>query len=271
MRQPPTSGRLLNKTVAIRAFGILGPTEAVFEMCAFVLALVIAGWTVGGEFPTGPTLYAASGAAFLTVVVGQSANAFACRSTRRPAWQLGWRSNRFLAVAVLAGFAFAVSLVLVPAAADLLDQQWPPAGAWIIILAAAPGVILVDALWKRLNGHTPDGAVAGPIGRPAGRSVSRRPRRGRFHSPQQQRDDQSEKDQDTSTDEDRGSDAVAAREDAPDERSDRHSEVDEEPVAGPDAAEQFVRDQSLTQRQGEHVPHHDRAERDRGQQTGEDR
>jgi magnesium-transporting ATPase (P-type) len=151
MSQPPTSGRLLNKTVAVRAFGVLGPTEAVFEMCAFVLALVIAGWTVGSEFPTGPALYAASGAAFLTVVVGQSANAFACRSSRRPAWQLGWRSNRFLVLAVLAGFAFAVALVLIPAAADLLDQQWPPAGAWIVILAAAPGVILVDALWKRLT------------------------------------------------------------------------------------------------------------------------
>jgi magnesium-transporting ATPase (P-type) len=171
MSQPPTSGRLLNKTVAVRAFGFLGPTEAVFEMCAFVLALVIAGWTVGTEFPTGPALYAASGAAFLTVVVGQSANAFACRSSRRPAWQLSWRSNRFLALAVLAGFAFAVALVLVPAAADLLDQQWPPAGAWIVILASAPGVILVDALWKRLSwrnhgvepagGRAPDAAGRG--------------------------------------------------------------------------------------------------------------
>ncbi len=98
MTQPPSSGRLLNRTVATRAFGVLGPTEALFEMTAFVVAMIIAGWSLGATFPTGPALYAASGAAFLSVVVGQAANAFACRSTRRPAWELGWFSNRFLLI-----------------------------------------------------------------------------------------------------------------------------------------------------------------------------
>ena len=178
MNRPPTSGRLLSRTVAIRAFGILGPTEALFEMAAFVLAMVIAGWTLGGEFPTGPALAAASGAAFLTVVVAQSANTFACRSSQRPAWKLGWFSNRFLVLDVLVGFAFAVALVVVPAAADLLDQQWPPAGAWVVILAAAPAVIVVDAAWKRWTRVRPEpGAPAGaePAGsadQPASTQVS---------------------------------------------------------------------------------------------------
>jgi len=39
-------------------------------------------------------LAAASGAAFAAVVFGQVANAFACRSTVRPVWRLGWRTNR---------------------------------------------------------------------------------------------------------------------------------------------------------------------------------
>jgi magnesium-transporting ATPase (P-type) len=149
MTQPPSSGRLLNRTVATRAFGVLGPTEALFEMIAFIVALVIGGWRLGDEFPTGPVLYAASGAAFLSVVVGQAANAFACRSVRRPAWELGWFSNRFLLTAIAIGVGFALSLFIIPAAAELLEQQWPPAGAWIVVLASAPAVILVDAVWKR--------------------------------------------------------------------------------------------------------------------------
>ena len=156
MSQLPSSGRLLNRTVAIRAFGVLGPTEAVFEMTAFVVALMIAGWSIGGTFPTGPALYAASGAAFLTVVIAQTANAFACRSSRRPAWTLGWFSNRFLVASVIVELAFALAMLVVPAAADLLDQQWPPAAAWIVVLASAPAVIVVDAGWKRFIRHHRD-------------------------------------------------------------------------------------------------------------------
>ncbi len=156
MTQPPSSGRLLDRTVARRAFGLLGPTEAAFEMGAFMLALWLAGWRWGDSFPTGGPLYAASGAAFLTVVVAQSANAFACRSTRRPAWSLGWFTNRFLLASVVIELAFAVAVVGIPAAADLLDHQWPPAGAWSLILASAPAVLLVDAAWKRFHRSLPD-------------------------------------------------------------------------------------------------------------------
>jgi magnesium-transporting ATPase (P-type) len=149
MTQAPSSGRLLDRTVAIRSFGVLGPTEAVFEMAAFVVALWLAGWRIGDTFPTGAPLYAASGAAFLTVVVAQSANAFACRSARRPTWRVAWFANRFLLAAVLLELAFAVAVIAVPAAADLLDHSWPPAGAWVLVLLSAPAVLVVDALWKR--------------------------------------------------------------------------------------------------------------------------
>jgi magnesium-transporting ATPase (P-type) len=156
MSQPPSSGRLLDRTVATRAFGVIGPTEALFEMTAFVVALLISGWSLGATFPTGPALSAASGAAFLSVIVGQAANAFACRSTRRPAWALGWFSNRFLVIAVAVGVSFGMAMIAIPAAADLLGQQWPPAAAWIVILASAPAVVLVDWAWKRVRRqHSP--------------------------------------------------------------------------------------------------------------------
>ncbi len=155
MEQPPSSGRLLDRTVAQRAFGFLGPTEALFEMTAFVVALWVAGWRFGDGVPSDGPLNAASGAAFLTVVVAQSANAFACRSTRRPAWRLGWFGNRFLVISVLIELAFAIAVIAIPSAAGLLDHRWPPAAAWIPILLSAPAVLVVDAAWKRAQRPEP--------------------------------------------------------------------------------------------------------------------
>ena len=48
---PPVSGRLLNQTVARRAFGLLGPIEALMSMAAFLVSLAVAGWTPGRLVP----------------------------------------------------------------------------------------------------------------------------------------------------------------------------------------------------------------------------
>ena len=64
-----------------RVFGVLGPVEALVEMAAFVAVLWADGWRPGGPLPDDGTLLAASGAAFAAVVIGQAANAFACRDT----------------------------------------------------------------------------------------------------------------------------------------------------------------------------------------------
>jgi magnesium-transporting ATPase (P-type) len=178
MTQAPSSGRLLNHTVAVRAFGVLGPTEALFEMSAFVFALWLTGWWIGDPFPTGAPLYAASGAAFMTVVVAQSANAFACRSSSRPAWRLGWLTNRFLVVAVIIELVFAIAVVAIPAAARLLEHRWPPAATWTLVLLSAPGLLLVDAAWKRWTRvGTEHSAPAGVD--PARSTRTRRPVRSR--------------------------------------------------------------------------------------------
>jgi magnesium-transporting ATPase (P-type) len=147
--RPPVAGRLLDRTVAWRAFGVLGPTEALLSMTAFVVGLVAAGWQPGDVFPTGSELAAASGAAFLAVVIGQCANAFACRSGDRPVWRMRWNGNRYLVVAVTIELLLAAAFVGVPALADLLEHQAPPAASWIVVGAAAVAVIAVDAAWKR--------------------------------------------------------------------------------------------------------------------------
>jgi calcium-translocating P-type ATPase len=145
---PPVSGRLLNRTVAQRAFAIIGPTIALLTMVAFVVSLAAAGWRPGDDFPTGDALTAASGAAFMTVVLAQTANAFCCRSSTRTPRQLGWTTNRLLIPAVSIELAFSLTVLYVDPIAGELGHANPPLAGWAIALASAPLVLAVDWVYK---------------------------------------------------------------------------------------------------------------------------
>ena len=108
-------------------------------------------WRPGDAFPTGSVAAAASGAAFLAVVAGQSANAFACRSTTRSPAAMGWTTNRLLLPAVLIELAFAIAVIVIPPVADELGQAPPPLAGWAMALLAAAAVLAVDHIDKRLR------------------------------------------------------------------------------------------------------------------------
>ncbi|CAN5432874.1 cation-transporting P-type ATPase [soil metagenome] len=146
--RPPEQRHLIDRTLLVRVFGVLGPTEAVVEMSAFLVALAAAGWRPGDPFPTGHALLAASGAAFAAVIFGQVANAFACRSATRPAGRLGWRSNRLLVWAALVELLALAAFLLVPGIAHLLDHAAPPAAGLFVAALAAPTVLAVDRMHK---------------------------------------------------------------------------------------------------------------------------
>ncbi|HEU4915092.1 MAG TPA: cation-transporting P-type ATPase [Acidimicrobiia bacterium] len=148
--QPPSRGRLLDRKVAFRAFGLLGPVEAAAEMAAFFAVFLAAGWRPGESFPES-ALASASGAAFATVVLAQTANAFACRSTTRPAWRLPFLSNKLLIGAALIELAIAAAFLFVPAVAEVLGHVSPPGAGWVIALASIPLLLGADAMHKALR------------------------------------------------------------------------------------------------------------------------
>jgi magnesium-transporting ATPase (P-type) len=148
MNGPPDRDRLLNREVARRAFGVLGPTEALLTMTAFFVSFLAAGWRPGESFPGGHALFQASGAAFATVVVAQTANAWACRSTTRWPGAMGWLSNRILVWGAVVELAIAGTFLFVPALASLLDQAIPSAAGWAVAVSAAPVMLSVDAMYK---------------------------------------------------------------------------------------------------------------------------
>lgn len=149
-QEPPIRGRLLDRAVAFRAFGLLGPVEALAAMAAFFAVFLTGGWQPGQAFPES-TLAAASGAAFATVVLAQTANAFACRSTTRPAWGLSLRTNKLLVVGATVELAIAGAFLFVPPVAEVLGHESPPAIGWAIALASIPLVLIADAVHKALR------------------------------------------------------------------------------------------------------------------------
>jgi magnesium-transporting ATPase (P-type) len=150
LERPPVRGRLLDATVAARAFGALGPAEAFVAMVAFLATFVAGGWRPGDSFPEGTTLLTASGAAFTAIVLGQMANAFACRSTVRPAWAVPWRSNPLLFVAVVIELVTLVAFLYVAPLAHLLDHAAPTVVGFAVALLAIPAVLAADTVQKRV-------------------------------------------------------------------------------------------------------------------------
>ncbi|MGI9188359.1 MAG: HAD-IC family P-type ATPase, partial [Gaiellales bacterium] len=150
---PPDRGRLLDRTVAVRAFGILGPVEALISFAAFLATFVAAGWRPGDAFSEGWLLLAASGAAFAAVVLGQFANAFACRSAELRPGQLGWASNRLLVWAVLAAGILVIGTFAIEPIASALGQTRPTAAGFAVALLAPAAVLAADAAYKALRGH----------------------------------------------------------------------------------------------------------------------
>jgi magnesium-transporting ATPase (P-type) len=146
----PTKGRLLDRAVAFRAFGLLGPVEAAVEMAAFFAVFLAAGWRPGDTFPDG-AMAAASGAAFATVVLAQTVNAFACRSTTLPVWRIPLRTNRLLIGAAAIELVIAGLFLLAPSIANVLGHESPPTIGWIIALLSMPLLLSVDAIHKSMR------------------------------------------------------------------------------------------------------------------------
>jgi magnesium-transporting ATPase (P-type) len=150
MDGPPPRRGLVSAGVLLRAFGVLGPTEAIVEMLAFFSVLLTGGW-VFGRSPSGALLASASGAAFAAVVVGQAANAFACRSSRRTAFQIGFGGNAALAVAVAAELVLMGALIGISPLAAILGHSVPSPAAIPWLAIAGPAVLGIDALYKRVS------------------------------------------------------------------------------------------------------------------------
>ncbi|MEV6271507.1 cation-transporting P-type ATPase [Kribbella sp. NPDC051936] len=144
---PARHRRLVDRGLLTRAFGVLGMTEAVVAMSAFLLVLRGHGWTFGTE-PAAAALAVASGTAFAVIVMMQMANALACRSERSTIVEIGLTTNRPLLVALVVELGLLMVFLGVPPVADLLGGGWPSYQGWLFAAAGALVLLLVDSAAK---------------------------------------------------------------------------------------------------------------------------
>jgi calcium-translocating P-type ATPase len=147
MHGPARTGGLIDRRLLARVFGVLGPTQALAEMGAFLGVLLLGGWHLGAV-PGAGLLAAASGTAFAAVVLGQFANAFACRSESRWVGRIRWRTNPLLLGAVAFEAVMLLVFVGFPPLAGLLGGSFPPPEGWALAVLAIPAMILADAAHK---------------------------------------------------------------------------------------------------------------------------
>jgi magnesium-transporting ATPase (P-type) len=151
LARPPFGRHLIDRNLVVRALVVLGLTEAVVEIAAYLAALASFGWRPGMAFGPAATLLVASGAAFTAVVCGQVANAFACRSETVPALRLRWTSNPYLVAAVVCELTMLAAFLYVGPLAAMLGHAPPNAAGYAVALAAAPALLAVDLVQKRLR------------------------------------------------------------------------------------------------------------------------
>jgi calcium-translocating P-type ATPase len=154
--------KLAGRDVLTRAFAILGPVEAAFALAAFTTILVTSGWRWGAN-PSPSVLAAASGTAFTAIVLGQLANAVACRSEDRPFYRLPV-GNRLLLVAIAAELAALLVFLALPPLPTLLGGSFPSALGWALAALTVPAVLAADTMHKafrarRRHAQQPPSAV----------------------------------------------------------------------------------------------------------------
>jgi hypothetical protein len=87
----------------------------------------------------------------MTVVLAQTANAFACRSSTQWPGALGWTSNRLLLPAIAIGVTSSLAVILVGPIARELEHAVPLPIGWLVAVLSMGVVLTVDAVdkWRR--------------------------------------------------------------------------------------------------------------------------
>jgi sodium/potassium-transporting ATPase subunit alpha len=151
MEAPPRSRRepLMDARLFFRVFGFLGLMEGAIALGAFFWFLSSEGWD-GGAAPawSDPLYRQATTVTFAAIVVGQTANAFACRSDRVSLRRLGLGGNPVLLLGIGIELILLLVMVYAPAANSLLGTSPFPAWVWGPLILGALGLLLAEELRK---------------------------------------------------------------------------------------------------------------------------
>ena len=147
----PRHERLMDRRLFLRVFAFLGLIEAGIAMGAFFWFLRAQGWSWGAPLAWSDPLYRqATTVTFAAIVIGQVANALACRSERLSTFRLGLRSNPLLLWGIGIQLSLLALFVYTPLCNLLLGTKPLPFWVWGPLLLGAGGLLLAEEIRKRI-------------------------------------------------------------------------------------------------------------------------
>jgi magnesium-transporting ATPase (P-type) len=154
MERPPRprGERLLNLRVLLRAYGFLGPLEALACMLGY---LHVFGWKWGDELwrvkEANPLVYTKATTMSLTgIVMTQVGNGFACRTNRESVFRVGLASNRLYLWGIATELSLQTLIVYVPFLNRVFQTAPIGLGDWLFLLPFVPICLIADEIRKLL-------------------------------------------------------------------------------------------------------------------------
>jgi len=152
LRPPrPRDERLMNWSLALRAYIFLGLIEAAAAMAAFFFVLHNAGWKYGETLAVKDPVYLqATTACLSTIVVLQIVNVFLCRSATRSSFSTGLLGNPLIIFGVISEIAILLLINYTPWGNSLLGTGPIGEKVWAFIIPFGAGMFILEELRKWL-------------------------------------------------------------------------------------------------------------------------
>lgn len=158
MERPPRprDAHLVSKQMLLRSYGWLGPLQSLAVMAAFFFTFWSAGYWGEWSLPGSGELYrSATALALAAVVTTQVGNLFAHRTAQHSIAAVGWTSNPLVFAGIATELAVIAAVVYLPPLQALVGTAAFPAWHWLVVLAAAPLLLVADELRKALVHRLP--------------------------------------------------------------------------------------------------------------------
>ena len=152
MQRPPRpkNERLLNRSLALRAYLFLGLIEAAAAMAAFFFVLYGAGWRYGNHLAMNDPLYLQATTACLgAITVMQVVNVFLCRSSTRSVFATGLRGNPLILWGVALETGLILLIVYTPWGQAVFGTAPVAMSTWLFMLPLALAMILLEEMRKQ--------------------------------------------------------------------------------------------------------------------------
>ncbi len=151
MRRPPRphGERLMNWSLAFRAYLFLGLIEAAAAMATFFFVLNGAGWKYGQNLAAQDPVYMeATTACLSTIIILQIVNVFLCRSTTRSVFSTGLFGNTIIVLGVISEIAILLLINYAPWGNALLGTAPIGDQVWVFVIPLAAGMFILEEIRK---------------------------------------------------------------------------------------------------------------------------